>query len=368
MHVLMTADTLGGVWTYTRELVTQLSRLGVRVTLVSFGQIPTTEQAEWLEGLAGVTYHPTAFRLEWMQDAQSDLEESSEFLLSVITEAKPDLLHFNQFYYGNLDCDLPRLVVAHSDVVSWWVSVHGAEPPDSEWIRDYRRNVSQGLGSADLVIAPTKWMLDQIETYYCRPQDSAVIYNGRDANLFVPHLYKDNTAISVGRLWDAGKQASLLLSDDLPIPTVLVGSEQSPEGAVASAQARGGLSKLYMKGPQSEVQLRQLLARAGIYVSTSRYEPFGLAPLEAALSRCAIVANDIPTFRELWGDDALFFERNNSRRMVLAIQELASNPKRRSEYAGRALERARRQFGSRRMAEEYLDTYRKLMVAEVVAA
>ena len=26
MHVLMTADTIGGVWTFARELVTQLSR------------------------------------------------------------------------------------------------------------------------------------------------------------------------------------------------------------------------------------------------------------------------------------------------------------------------------------------------------
>src|SRR5208282_331116 len=37
MHVLITTDTVGGVWNYTRELVTGLSRRGIRVTLVSFG-------------------------------------------------------------------------------------------------------------------------------------------------------------------------------------------------------------------------------------------------------------------------------------------------------------------------------------------
>jgi len=37
------------------------------------------------------------------------------------------------------------------------------------------------------------------------------------------------------------------------------------------------------------------------------YEPFGLAPLEAALSRCAIVANDIPSLREVWGSAAMYF-------------------------------------------------------------
>ena len=368
MHVLMTADTVGGVWTYTRELVTQLSRLGVKITLVSMGQIPSLDQSEWLEGLANVSYHPTAFRLEWMQDPQIDLEQSSGFLQSVIEETKPDVLHLNQYYYGSLDYPLPRLVVAHSDVVSWWVSVHGAEPPDSDWIRQYRENVSRGLAAADLVVAPSRWMLEQVIRIYGPQRRSAVVYNGRDPELFVPETPKENLAISVGRLWDAGKQACLLLRDDLPVKTILVGSEQSPDGVIARAQSIGRLPDLQMLGVQSESQLRQLLSRASIYIATSRYEPFGLAPLEAALSGCALIANDIPTFREIWGDDAVYFERNNTQSLQLTIQELASNPKQRSECAGRVLERAQRHFTSERMAGDYLELYRSLVTAKVAAA
>jgi glycogen synthase len=368
MHILMTADTVGGVWTYTRELVTQLSRRGVRITLVSFGEIPSAAQSEWLDSLPYVSYHPTAFRLEWMQEPESDLGESAELLKEIIDEVRPDLLHFNQFYYGSLDCDLPRIVVAHSDVVSWWVSVHGAEPPENDWTRNYRNNVRAGLSAADLVIAPTQWMLAQISRHYCEPKKKVVVYNGRDPGLFVPHLSKEEYAISVGRIWDAGKQATMLLRNDLPLPTVLIGSEQSPEGAVASAQSAGQFPNVQMKGPQSEIQLRHLFSRASMYVATSRYEPFGLAPLEAALSRCAIVANDIPTFREIWGDDAIYFEPNNGQGMVLTIQELASNPTRRNEYAARALDRARKQFNSQTMADNYLELYRSLMSAEVAAA
>jgi glycogen synthase len=367
MHVLMTADTVGGVWTYTRELVTQLSRRGIKITLVSFGELPSAAQAEWIDELPDVSFHPTAFRLEWMQDAQSDLRQSTEFLQSIIAESKPDLLHFNQFYFGGADWDVPRIVVAHSDVISWWVSVHGAEPPDSEWIRTYRENVIRGWGGADLAIAPTKWMLERACAHYGDPKRKAVVYNGRDPKLFSPHLTKEEYAISVGRLWDAGKQATLLLRDDLPLQTILVGPEQSPEGAVVSAQSSGHLSKLQIKGPQCEAQLSQLFARAAIYVATSRYEPFGLAPLEAGLSRCALVLNDIASLREIWGDDAVYFESNNPQSLVLTIQELASNPTWRSEYGGRALERARK-FNSDKMAEEYLGHYRTLVSAEVAAA
>ena len=368
MHVLMTADTIGGVWTYTRELVTQLSRRGIRVTLVSFGEIPTSTQTEWLDGLSDVSLHPTAFRLEWMQDPQSDLEQSAAFLNDVIAETKPDVLHFNQFYYGSLDCDLPRIIVAHSDVVSWWVSVHGAEPPENEWIRTYRENVVRGLAGADIVVAPTEWMLEEARRHYGEPREKAVVYNGRDPRLFLPYEDKESLAISVGRLWDAGKQATLLLQSDLPLETILVGSEQSPTGAVASAQSAGQFPKLKMKGPQTEAQLRQLLSRAAIYVATSRYEPFGLAPLEAALSRCALIANDIPSLREVWGDDALYFERNNPQSLLLTIQELASNSSRLGEYADRAFERARTKYNSEAMAEEYLKLYRSLVAVEVATA
>jgi glycogen synthase len=368
MHVLITADTLGGVWTYTRELVTQLSRQGVRITLVSFGEIPSAQQSEWLNDLSSVSYYPTGFRLEWMQDAQSDLEESAKFLQAIIAETKPDLLHLNQFYYGSLDCDQPRIVVAHSDVVSWWVAVHGIEPPQSEWIRQYRENVSRGLSRADLVIAPTRWMLDQSHRRYGELNKTAIIHNGRDAKLYSPETAKEDYIVSVGRLWDAGKQATLLLRDDLPWRLVLVGSEQNPEGAVASAKAMGRLANLEMVGPQTEEQLSRLLSRASIYVATSRYEPFGLAPLEAALSSCPVIANDIETFHEVWGEDAIYFERNNSDSLVHTIQELASNPLRRSEYGHRALERARRQFSSEKMADCYLAHYRSLIHSEVAAA
>jgi hypothetical protein len=77
MHVLMTADTVGGVWTYTRELVSGLIRRGHRVTLVSLGKLPCTSQIRWMQGLPGLDYRPTPFALEWMQDSAEDIQLSS---------------------------------------------------------------------------------------------------------------------------------------------------------------------------------------------------------------------------------------------------------------------------------------------------
>lgn len=370
MHVLVTADTLGGVWTYARELVTGLARRGARVTLVSFGEIPGEEQASWLEGLPGVEFRPTAFRLEWMQDAEDDLAASAEYLASLVRETKPDLLHLNQYYYGALPVEIPKVVVAHSDVVSWWVAVHGKEPQPSSWSRWYRESVARGLQAATAVVAPSRWMLEQVQAHYGTPRQSSVIYNGRTPALFNPHVTKEEYALGVGRIWDSGKQVTLLAEAELPMPTYLVGSEEHPELALRGQGVLAGTtrSRLHFKGQQSEAQLRQLYSRASVYAATSKYEPFGLAPLEAALSRCALVANDIPTFRELWGDAALYFRRNDARSLGETLALLKSEPELRSEYGNRAYQRALQRFTTDRMVDDYMALYTTLAGAGALAA
>ena len=115
-------------------------------------------------------YYPTAFRLEWMHDAEDNIRASSEYLLRIIRETKPDLLHLSQFAYGALNVDVPKVVVAHSDVVSWWVAVHGREPESSTWIDFYRDTVSRGLAGADAMVVPSRWMGSAlVEHYGTRP-------------------------------------------------------------------------------------------------------------------------------------------------------------------------------------------------------
>jgi glycosyltransferase involved in cell wall biosynthesis len=122
------------------------------------------------------------------------------------------------------------------------------------------------------------------------------------------------------------------------------------------------------EGKQNETQLRRLFSRASIYAATSRYEPFGLAPVEAALSRCALLMNDIPVFRELWGDAALYFERNRGSSLRQKLTELHQDPILRREFANRAYTRARRAFGSERMVNDYLELYRAMAAQHVAAA
>ena len=103
MRILITSDTVGGVWTYSQELVNGLVGNGHQVTLVSFGKLPLLHQTDWMQGVAGLDYRPTEYALEWMQTAERDIEESKRYLELLIEEVRPDLLHFSQYCYGDID-------------------------------------------------------------------------------------------------------------------------------------------------------------------------------------------------------------------------------------------------------------------------
>jgi glycogen(starch) synthase len=363
---------MSGSWTYTRELVTGLLTRGIRVTLVSFGEIPLPSQTSWMDLLHDLDYRPTAFRLEWMHEAPQAFPESSQYLTELIHEVQPDLLHLHQFCHGNLPVDTPRIVMAHGDLISWNLAVQGCTPRYTPWLKWYRETIMRGIAAADVVVAPSASMLDSIRATYARPRREAVIYPGRNPIFFNPYINKDESVLSVGRLLDAGKQVFLLTQHAQPFSVWIVGSEQTvpvpPIPIRTDVKVSTDTSSVAIRGPQTEAQLRALYSRAAVYAATARYEPVGIAPLDAAFSRCAIVANDIPSFREVWADDALYFRTNDASSLAATLRRLEADRPLRQAYAERAFTRARARFTSKHMIDDYLELYRSLSPSHCVAA
>ena len=372
MHVLVTTDTLSGVWIYTRELVTGLINRGWRVTLVSFGDIPLSYQTKWMDTLQNLDYRPTAFRLDWMQEGQQDFEDSSRYLSSLVRELKPDLLHLNQLCHGALTADVPRIVVAHGDLITWWLGVHGREPAPSRWLRWYRDVIRRGVEEATMLVAPSSWMLDAIRENYASPARSTIVYVGRNPIFFNPYVSKHGYALAVGRMVDPARQVSLLTKYSHPVSVCIVDSDGHPAdrdvAVCADVKLKIDDANLSLKGPQTEAHTRTLYSRAAMFAATSRYDPLGLSTLEAAFSRCAIVANDVPCHRELWGDAAIYFQENNAESLADVIRRLHQQPDLCKGYGARAFQRARDQFTALRMVDHYIDLYGRVLQTQAVAA
>lgn len=349
-RVLMTADSVGGVLSYAEDLCRGLSRAGVEVLLAVMGGRLTLEQRAPFDALATVRIEDSEYALEWMDEPWEDVSAAGLWLLDLASRFAPDVVHLNGYTHAALAWRRPTLVVAHSCVSSWFEAVHGAPLP-FRYAR-YEQRVRAGLRAADLVVAPSRFMADAVERHYGPPARGAVrvVPNGIWIEEHAP-APKEPFVLAAGRLWDEAKNVALLADVAPRLPwKVLVAGETHDRALPGGVTALGRLGRS---------ELREVMSRASIFVHAARYEPFGLAPLEAAASGCALVLSDIPTFRALWSDASLQVGPRDAEGLARAINALVAAPDRRATLARAAAERAG-QLHAQASTDAYLALYAEL--------
>jgi glycogen synthase len=356
MRVLMTADTVGGVWTFAQELACGLLERDICVLLVSFGRKPSASQRKECESLRRrfgrhFRYVASDIALEWMADNSESFARGAALLEREAAVFAPDVVHCNQFCYGALQMDVPRLVTAHSDVLSWAKACRKEPLADTQWLRNYLAQVQAGLTAADAVTAPTQWMLNALGENFELPEQRTVIPNGRA----VPPSFnrpRELRAVTAGRLWDEAKGISLLGQVTSPIPIAIAG-----ESEFGTSQGVQNIGTARLLGQLSQLETMELFRDSAIYICPSVYEPFGLSALEAARCGCAVVARDIPSLREVWGDAALYFDSGELLAGILG--QLAGNPQLLTAARRRSFERSLT-FSRDGMVEMYLARLQQL--------
>lgn len=352
-RVLMTADTLSSVWTYSLEIARTLCEQEVEIALATMGA--PLSQAQWREAadIPNLGIFESNYKLEWMHNPWDDVRAAGEWLLVLERKVQPDIVHLNSCAHGALPWKAPRLVVAHSDVLSWWRAVKGEEAPP-HW-EEYQRNISEGLQSADVVVSLSRAMLREMKERFGPFRRSEIIPHGREISFH--HVAKQDFIFSSGRVWDEAKNIRTLAAAarDLPWPICVAGEKHDPEGRTVSFE------NVQLLGKLSRWQMAERLEHAPIFCLPARYEPFGLSVLEAALAGCALVLGDIPSLREIWHDTALFVSPNDADALRTALQRLIAEPDTRRDLAERAHERAL-DFTALRMTSSYLALYSELMM------
>lgn len=357
-RVLMTADTVGGVWTYALELTRALAPHGVEVTLAVMGAPLTPGQWAEARALPNLRIEPSTFRLEWMDEPWEEVHSAGEWLLGLEAQLRPEVVHLNGYCHGALPWSRPALMVGHSCVLSWWRAVKREQAP--ERYARYQEEVSRGLRSAGRLVAPTQWMLNALREHYGPLPEAEVISNARRAEDFPPDSERDPFILSAGRLWDEAKNVAMLdsVAPRLGWPVKVAGETRHP--SLGEAVPSCHVEPLGQLSPR---ELAGWMGRAAIYALPARYEPFGLSVLEAALAGCALVLGDIPSLREVWGDGAaLFVPPDDGEALVDMLEMLRREPGYRRRLAACARERAL-EYTPARMSASYLASYASLLHA-----
>ncbi len=321
LRVFMTADCVGGIWPYALDLARGLAALRVEVTLALLGPAPGARQLVEAAGVAGLRLLTTGLPLDWTAPDAASVHTASVQLGVLARRAGADIVHLNNPAFaasGNLDS--PLLIVCHSCVATWWAATKdGALPADLAWRHDltgiaYRR--------ADRLAAPTEAFAATTAAAYRLAAPPRVIHNGRAPVAATAPGPAGAFAFTAGRLWDAGKNLAALdrAAARLRVPFLAAGPVQGPDGA------RISLSHLRLLGRLESGGVASHLASRPVFASAARYEPFGLAVLEAAQAGCALVLSDIPAFHEIWGDAACYVAPDDDAGFADAIGRLLRDP------------------------------------------
>jgi glycogen(starch) synthase len=355
MKVLLTADTVGGVFTYTADLAEGLVGSGADVQIATFGAPLSRAQRERLHAAGAHIAWETSLALEWMPNPWCDLRVAEKRLLELAHAYSPDVVHLNAFGHGNADWPAPALVVGHSCVCSWWEAVHGQAPPP-QW-RRYRELVRAGLTGAGAVAAPSRAMAGALQRWYGPlPAPVITIPNGTAyAGARTPPR-KRAVVLCAGRLWDAGKNVAALERAASRAPlrgrVLLAGAHGE-----SAQSAEGGARRLGPLAPQALAEVRRT---AAVYAAPARYEPFGLGILEAARDWCALVLGDIDSLREVWADAAVYVAPGDDERLARTLAALLEDPARAAQLGARARARSLR-FTQAAMVHAHLSLYRRLV-------
>jgi len=361
-RVFMTADAVGGVWTYALDLARGLAGEGVRTTLAVLGPAPDADQRRAAAAVPGLHLIHADLPLEWLALSGAVVEAAGAAVAAMANNSGADLVHLNTAALGSEGgFERPVVAAAHSDVATWWSAVKdGPMPNDFSWRTAL---VRRGYAHADTLIAPSAAFAEATRIVYGLEAAPLAVHNGRSRAPATVGEALGDFIFTAGRLWDEGKGMAVLDRAAGRIATLVVaaGPISGPHGqSIPFAHIRA-------LGRVDEAEVARRLSARPVFVSPSLYEPFGLAVLEAAQAGCPLVLSDIPTFRELWGGAAVFAPPGDEEALADALQHVMLDPDLRRELGAAALERSAR-YTVEAMVGRTLEVYRGLLAGGRAAA
>jgi glycosyltransferase involved in cell wall biosynthesis len=352
-RVFMTADAVGGVWQYAIDLAEGLKPHGFETVLAVLGPRPSDEQRRQADA-AGIEVIETGLPLEWTAHHEREVEEAAWAVARLATEAEADIVHLNSpALAASPVFPAPVVAVAHSCVATWWAANRsGPLPAELSWRADL---TGRGYRTADIVTAPTAAFAEATRRTYRLETMPLVVRNGRRAPRSTAAA-SEPLVFTAGRLWDAGKNVATLdrAAERLRAPVLAAGPLEGPNGA------RVRLTNVQALGLLDDRGIAEHLGRQPVFVSMARYEPFGLAVLEAAQAGCSLVLSDIPTFRELWDGAATFVPAQDDEALARRLARLLEDPAARRRL-GRAARRRSHAYDVGAMSTAMLAVYRSLL-------
>lgn len=200
----------------------------------------------------------------------------------------------------------------------------------------YRQIVNRAIKKAQVVFVPAETIKKTVLKYYPQVEKKIIITKEGIADYYQRHsLQLLNNSLSKKRLKKQlvytgslypHKNLVLVIKALAKLPKyrlLIVGSRSVFQTRVRNLVARYKVKKqVDFLGYLTDEQLLKLYQESLALVQPSLSEGFGLTGIEAMASGTAVLASDIPVFREVYQNHAIYFDPHNCQSFIDALEKL----------------------------------------------
>ncbi len=192
---------------------------------------------------------------------------------------------------------------------------------------------------------PSQEKIQRVRAKYHLPERFVMYLGGFDVRKNVARVIETFSGLETGesRLVVAGKLSDVD-SPFFPDPRVMV-------------EQKGLGDRVHFTGFVAEEDKPALYAAARVFLYPSRYEGFGLPPLEAMACGTPVIVSNTSSLPEVVGDAGILVDPDDARGWIEGLRDVLKNDLRWNDLRARGLAQAKK-FSWERAARESLEVYR----------
>ncbi|MBB6460216.1 glycosyltransferase family 4 protein [Flammeovirga kamogawensis] len=254
------------------------------------------------------------------------------------------------------------------------VTIHDVIPIVTDQIHSWKKiyynyQLNKSLNQSDLIVTVSEYSKqDIIRHTSVEPKKIKVVYNGINHELLKPIFKKNNKKFTIAYLGGLGaphKNAKALIEVANILEkrgrefTMKIGSGNAQLTPLPGLVEKYNLKNIQFVGFIEDSLKPQFLGEADLFLFTSKYEGFGLPPLEAMACGTATISTGNTSLKEVLNDGAILTS-TDPEDIANKVELLMDDTALRLEYQNKGIERASK-FSWKKSVDQLMDEYKKLV-------
>lgn len=262
-----------------------------------------------------------------------------------------DIVHFTSHYFPILRKKGKKYVATIQDLAAWTIP----HLLPSYYVRVMRREIERAIRHADVVVTTTEWMSGELRGRFGISSERLAVVpciartlsdepscwepNARPYFLYVGNIDRHKNVITLARAF-----AAVCKMTREHVELKIVGNRRKGVSEVERFVGSEGLGeRVTIKGYLPDGELGAMYRRARGVILPSLYEGFGIPIIEAMANGAPVVVSDLPAFREVAGDAAMYYgQPQDEAALAEVLALLLAAPESSAAFQARGRERVRR--------------------------